>query len=48
MFLVVCVCMFVFVFLSVGVRMPYVHGHMLHMFPELVEGRAKGGGRGDG
>ena len=43
--MVVSVSMFVCVFLSVGVR---ICMHMLHMFPELVEGRAKGGGRGDG
>ena len=45
MFIVVSVCMFVCVFLSVVVR---ICMHMLHMFPEPVEGRAKGGGRGDG
>ena len=44
-FMVVSVCMFVCVFLSVVVR---ICMHMLHMFLEPVEGRAKGGGRGDG
>ena len=43
--MVVSVSMFVCVFLSVGAR---ICMYMLHMFPELVEGRAKGGGRGDG
>ena len=46
MFMVVSVCMFVCV--CFRLLCAYMHAHMLHMFPELVEGRAKGGGRGDG
>ena len=42
-----CLCVYVCVCVSVC-WCAYVHAHMLHMFPELVEGRAKGGGRGDG
>ena len=42
-----CLCVYVCVCVSVCWS-AYMHAYVAYMFPELVEGRAKGGGRGDG